>query len=181
MNIAKIALFSIVISLVGCSKKVENSETNSSLIFTNDLEKTMMWNEGCNNVQTIIKNEGAHSGKFVTKLDSIAAYSLHFKAKLGDINNKPLKIANVSVWVKVKNLNADATLVVAIDSAGKIVKWQGTDLKGLVKSPNEWVEIKNSINIETKVNNPQYNFGCYLWNRSKEEILGDDFRLEFKE
>lgn len=178
MNLRKLTIIGIFAFLGGCSS---GPDVNSPLVFSNDLEKALMWNESSNNAQTITRDPDAHSGRFVTKLDSIAQFGFLFKGKLGDINNKPMKSATASMWVKVKNLNANATLVLAIDSAGKLLKWQGTDIKGLVKKPNEWVEIKNSITIEDKLNKPGYTFGFYLWNKSKEEIMGDDMYLEFKD
>lgn len=178
MNLRKLTILGIFAFLGACSS---GPDVNSPLVFFNDLEKALMWNETSNNAQTITRDADAHSGRFVTKVDSVSQFGFLFKGKLGDINNKPMKSATASMWVKVKNLNADAVVVLAIDSAGKVLKWEGVEVKKFAKTPNEWVEIKNKIVIDDKLNKPGYTFGFYLWNRSKEEVFGDDMFLEFND
>jgi hypothetical protein len=151
----------------------------SPLIYNSDLEKVKFWNNECNNVQTVIKYDNAHSGEYVSVTDSSSQYSYMFKAKMGDMHHKPFLKVNASVWIKVKTRDAKATAVLSIDSKDGNVKWEGLDIAPAIVNANEWTEVKHQLIFDNDSYNSEYTLTFFIWNRGNYEVMVDDISLKF--
>lgn len=169
-------LLLILVSLSSCFTKDEGSKDGK--VYFNDYENILPWNEASNNVQTIIKGQG-HSGNYLCKVDTTLAFGYLFKAKLNQLSDKKVKKVKTSVWVNVKSLNAKGSVVIALDSAGKVFHWQGLPIEKEMKAPNEWVNLKVEVDLDAlKLSDkPWLTLGTYVWNQGKEQILSDDLEV----
>ena len=85
-----------------------------------------------------------------------------------------------SYWILCKNDKAIAKTVISIDNAtdNKNVFWAGNPIKDKVKEYNKWVQVSESFKLPANID-PKNILKLYVWNNSKEEILLDDFKVEF--
>lgn len=174
MNILKTLVALVFVSnLISCNKS-----DDAKITFENDLEKITYWNDGSNNVQTVIRHNEAHSGRFVSMTDSVYQYSFMMKSKIGNLCEKKILKVSASAWVKITNLDAKANFVLSVDSAGTVLKWDGKEITPNILKVNEWTELKHELIFEDKFNNPNYIFAMYFWNTGKHEVLIDDFSLK---
>jgi hypothetical protein len=151
--------------LTSCSKK-------KPFIYENDADGHEWINQN-----TIREIPNAHSGKNVCVLDSIHLYSLGLSKTMSNISDKKLTQVKFSYWVFVTSDKAKATAVLSIDFNGKNKSWDGREMKGQVL--NTWTKIEETFSIPASadLNN---DVSLYVWNTSKEQILVDDIRYEFK-
>ncbi|MCC7332671.1 MAG: hypothetical protein IT232_08695 [Flavobacteriales bacterium] len=172
--ISGVILTLVYLFLLACG----GSPNENKLNFENDMEQVSFWNDNSNNVQTIVNYEDAHSGKYVCRTDSVYRYSYLFKSKLGNISDVPTLKVTAKMWVKVKTLDARASLVISVDSLGTPIKWVENPIQPLIVNPNEWTEIKHELIFEEYFTNPEFVLGCYLWNTGSYEVLVDDMSIE---
>lgn len=157
---------SAVVILTGCSEK-------KPISFENDTEPHD-WTQGF----TIKERSNAHSGKFVSVIDSTNSFSLAFHKKIQDISEEKIKSVTFSYWIFVSDLNAKGKTVLGVDDEGKLIDWQGRIFQDRVSEPNKWVQISETFTIPDKVE-PKDILSLCVWNESKSEILVDDFQVTF--
>jgi hypothetical protein len=160
--------------LASCSTK-EVKQEKPAIIFENNTEL-----DEWASTQTIKQVPNAHSGKFVSVVDSINPYSLGISKSIKDISTQPMDSVVFSYWVFLKNVNTDAKTVCDItDKEGKRLQWDGALLRDKIKEVNKWIEIKETFKIPATVNLESY-MKLYVWNTSKDELLIDDLKVVFK-
>ena len=126
------------------------------------------------------KNENAHSGKTTAFVDSSLEYSFGYSKLFGDITKGKIDSVAISYWVYFKNDKAKARTVLSIQKAEgeKPSFWMGNDVQEKIKEYNKWMQVREVYNIPQGID-PQCMLKAYVWNNSKEEILLDDFKIDF--
>jgi glutaredoxin-related protein len=163
MNKLLILIASVTL-LASCSKK-------KPTVFENDTDSHDWINQ-----KTIKEISGAHSGSSASVIDSVHMFSLGFSKTIEDINSK-FKEVEFSYWVFVKSDKAKLSTVFSVDFNGKNVDWTGRKVN--IKELNTWIEVRETYKL-TPNTKPNNQIGIYALNESKEEILIDDLKLEFK-
>jgi hypothetical protein len=146
---------------------------NSDNVFKNDFDQLANWGYQ----SPMLKSGGAHSGVYYCGLDSTNDYSLTFQRYIKDIPVKNLKTVNASAWVRTKTIDTKATLIVTIDSIGGAVKYMGIPFINFVTAPEQWTEIKGTLEVPANVN-PENFLKVYVNNVGKESADIDDVKIE---
>jgi len=148
---------------------------NNDHVFKNDFDQLGDWQYQ----SPMLKKGNAHSGIYYCGLDSTNDYSITFQRDLRDFPVQNVKIINASAWVRTKSLPSKATLIVTIDSVGGAVKYMGLPLKDFVTAPDQWTEIKGSLEAPESLH-PDFFLKVYLYNVGKENVDIDDIRFEIE-
>jgi hypothetical protein len=123
---------------------------------------------------------GAHSGKNVTYVDSTEQYSdmLCLTNNVNDLVNNDSLFVNVSFWKYEKDLNANALLVISIESDGKVDYWRRVyEIKNSADNEiGKWVYVSNVIRVPRLQSKK---IKIMLWNRNDKTIFMDDVKVSF--
>lgn len=151
--------------LTGCSKK-------KPTVFENDTDFHDWINQ-----KTVKESGQAHSGSTVSVMDSVHMYSLGFSKTLENISSNKFKEVTFSYWVYVKSDKAKVTTVFSVDFNGQNIDWMGRPVN--IRELNKWTQVQEVYKISPNAK-PNNQLTIYALNESKEEILIDDLKLEFK-
>jgi len=164
----------VIILIAACSgNKEENKENKPGVVsFSNDLESA-----GWMNQQTLTK-ETAHSGKFSSRIDSVLQYSFGYADLFKNINDTLPEKVDVDFWILYPQTGIKTNLVVSIDSVGKNIFWAGIELVDSIKTPNQWKEIKATVNLPAKIMATD-KIAVYVWNNDKRSAYVDDLKVTF--
>jgi len=150
--------------LLSCSE-------HKPIVFSNDLEP-----HNWTNLVTIKNRPNAHSGATVSISDSTNPYSLCFNSHLAELGENVHAIT-YSYWVMVKNPEINVVSVFSIEKAGKCLHWQGPEEGVKLKVLNQWVQVVETFEIP-KGTEPDAEIKLYALNKSKDEVLYDDFEVK---
>lgn len=165
---------SAIALLASCSSK-EQKEVKPEIVFKNNAEPND-WT----NIETIKENSNAHSGKFVSIINTPTPVSIGIVKQIKEISDEPIDSVTISFWAFLKSANIEAKTVFNInDRNGKSIVWLGYPLKEKIKETNRWVEVKETLQFPANTDK-QSMLGIFVWNPSIEEILIDDFQITFK-
>lgn len=164
----------VAILFVACSGNNEDKKENSAgaASFSNDLESA-----GWMNQQTLTK-ETAHSGKFSSRIDSVFQYSFGYADVFKNISETLPEKVDVDFWILYPQTGIKTNLVVSIDSVGKNIFWSGLELKDSIKIPNQWKEIKATIDLPANIMATD-KITVYIWNNDKKSAYIDDLKVTF--
>lgn len=157
-----------------------DNKNDNTLEFSNDFETSIGWSGNDNNVYTL-SNELAHSGKYSSKTDSLNRYGFLFRTSLADISERKLKTVKVSLWANMTKLNTQALLVIALDSAGKNILWQGAKLTDTVRETEKWTEVITQADIGRLKPHKDYVVSIFIWNNGNSIVYTDDHHVIFFE
>lgn len=133
------------------------------------------------NIHTIGYYGSSHTGDCSSKIDSANQYSYGFCKILSEISENPIKKLNVSVWLKLADINKKVPLVVVItDKNNKNIYWEGRDINPAVKEVNKWYKFSSEYELP-KYENEGTKVSIYVWNPNKNNAFVDDFELKFSE
>ncbi len=173
LNLLIIPISSVFFFTACSSKKTEEKKT--SIVFSNNAEIDE-WSP----ISSIRENPNAHSGKYVSVIDATSEYSLGLVKQLKNISNQTIDSVTFTYWVFLKNNDANAVTVISIENdQGKSLFWDGPSLRKKVNELNKWVQVKETFKIPSNTDKNNI-LKLYVWNKSKEEILLDDFNISFK-
>lgn len=164
MNKLLILLASVTL-LASCSKK-------KPTVYENDTDLHDWINQ-----KTIKVMDQVHSGSSAAVIDSAHTFSLGFSKTIEDISSNKFKEVDFSYWIFVKSDKAKLSTVFSIDFNGQNIDWAGRPVT--IKELNKWIQIRETYKIPATAK-PNNQLTMYALNESKEEILMDDLKLEFK-
>lgn len=156
----------------------ESPKVQGDLYFKNNIESSLGWYKN----PTVLKTKDAHSGEYVSKIDSVNIYSLGFDLPLSIVNERFLPVTEVkaTVWAMLKSKNAKGALITELKKNDSLIVWNSVKLQDYCKEANKWYKVEFILNLrEHDFSNNENLFRCYVANDSKEEILLDDFEVEF--
>ena len=169
-------LFSFIIIAVFASCSDEKKVDHNNLYFANNFDDMRGWIQN----DKIIKGK-AHSGKYYSKTDSINLFSFAFNMGIGNLTQKTLKKADVTLWANVKDEKYAGSIVTSINRGDSTIFWDSSNLKFFYKKTGEWFEAKATFNYPSKVRKTDI-VKIYLWNSNgKSEIDMDDIEIQFYE
>ena len=175
MRLVSITAYAFAALFFTACSSDNKEEANQPLVFLNDAE-IGDWLPG----SPLRENPITHSGKFVSVIDGINVFSLGLSKQIKKISEQPMDSVLFSYWVYLKSDNANAVSVISIENAqGKSVHWEGLSLRTQANKLNKWIQVNEKFKIpsNTDKNNT---IKLYVLNQSTEEILLDDFKVEFK-
>ncbi|HOY30605.1 MAG TPA: hypothetical protein PKW80_01880 [Bacteroidales bacterium] len=163
-----------IVLFSACSDNKEEKNENKAGVtcFSSDMENTGWIN------QTTLTRETAHSGKFSSRVDSVQQYSFGFRDFFKNINDTLPEKVDVSFWILYPQKDIKSTMVISIDSVEKNIFWQGTDLKDSVQVPNQWKEIKTTIELPENIMQTD-RIAIYIWGTDKKSFYIDDMKVTF--
>lgn len=165
-----------VIMLSACSGGKNGKDNNKNkpgyTSFSSDLEATSWMN------QNTLTRELAHSGKFSSRVDSLAQYSFGFVNSFMNISDTLPEKVDVDFWLFYPQTGIKSNLVISIDSVEKNIFWAGIDLKDSVTTPNQWKEIKATVKLPTNIM-PTDKIKVYVLNNDKRALYIDDLTVTF--
>jgi hypothetical protein len=162
-----------VILLVSCS-----GEQSNDFVFSNDLENVRGWAGAQNNEHTVRKGE-AHSGKYLSKTDSVYQYGFTYRIFLSQVSSDPINKLKASTWVKINDEKANADLVIALDSVGKSISWSSIPISEFVRKTDEWKNVTYEVQWPELKSSKDYMVTVFIWNRGRADVFADDIRVEF--
>ncbi len=171
-----ILFFSAVALFVSSCSSPETKPTISPITMAYNNTEPDDWN----NAYATKPTDNAHSGKTVAYVDSAVEFSLGYSKSMANISKTPIDSVVFSYWVFMKDNKAKAKTVLSIDKADKSKNlfWAGYLIDEKVKEYNKWMQVTESFKLPANMD-PTSVLKLYVWNNSKEEILLDDFKVEF--
>ncbi len=167
-------LLSTILIVSSCS--TEEKKATEPVIMSSNNAEPGEWSTSFPSKRT----DNAHSGRTVAVIDSATIYSLGYSKSLEDISKTKIDSVVFSYWIFLKDKKATAKTVISIDKPDntKNLFWAGNPADEKVNEYNKWVHISESFKIPAGLD-PKSIMKLYVWNTSKEEILLDDFKVEF--
>ena len=151
-----------------------SNEPEKSLVYSNDAEQALGWI----NQNTLKASNEAHSGGWISCIDSTFAYSLTFREKLSEVREIEANTINAKAWVRLISPAAKGGLVISVDDNGKNLLWQMLPLESVITKPGEWEIVKYKVALPADAPSTAV-VSTYFWNQGKEEIHIDDMEVEF--
>lgn len=165
----KILLFAVMsVILFSCNKTGKKANE-----FSNDMDNIKIWGSS----ESIVKGF-AHSGSYVSKLDSLTAYSFGMQSVFENILKKTPKKIIVTYWVYSLKPNPDASLVVDVNNNGQPKFWKSSSLKDVSKA-KEWTEVISTFDMPANLDIKD-EVKIFVWNPNKMELYIDDFNISFE-
>ncbi|MBL7927372.1 MAG: hypothetical protein JNK61_10765 [Bacteroidia bacterium] len=130
----------------------------------------------------VIKTDDAHSGKFVTKMDTAFPFSLTLVKNFGQLTNKKAKAVEVQTWAKCAVANAPVFIVVSMEYPGNPtpVYYEFFDATTAMKDANTWTKLNATFYLPKTID-PNISFKAFVWNKGQTIAYADDFALRFVE
>lgn len=171
------ALMPLMFSLLFFSCK-ESPKVQGERYFKNNIESSLGWYKH----PSVFKTKEAHSGEYVSKIDSVTIYSVLFDLPLSIVNIRwiPVREVKATVWVMFKSENAKGALITELKKNDALIVWNSVKLQDYCKEAGKWYKVEYILNLrENDFSSDDNLFRCYAANDSKGEIFLDDFEIEF--
>lgn len=130
----------------------------------------------------VVKTNFAHSGNYVSKMDTVFPYSLGLVGYWGKLTNKHIQEINVDCWVYPAKVNQSVFIVCSYESVGNPKPWYyefyaaGKDLK----EANTWQQVNSTFYLPDSIDANSL-IKIYLWNQSTTTAFADDLGIQFIE
>ncbi|MCX6274041.1 MAG: hypothetical protein NTV09_02375 [Bacteroidetes bacterium] len=165
-----------VIYLTGCA----DSGSNDGLTFNNDMETTFAFNE--HPASNIVYFKNAHSGRYVSIIDTSNIWCGGFNMKVKDIDPAPLSKVTIGAWMYAQQPNADAQLAIDIrDKDGNTLDWLGQPAHDFLTTTVNWTWVQMEVDLSVKNrNNIDNTYRIYVVNNTGSAVLVDDLKIRFE-
>ena len=175
MRLVSITAYAFAALFFTACSSDNKEEANQPIVFLNDAEISD-WI--CST--SLRENPITHSGKFVSVIDGINLFSLGLSKQIKKISKQPIDSVLFSYWVYLKSDNANAVSVISTENAqGKVFHWEGLSLRTQANKLNKWIQVNEKFKLPSNTDKNNI-IKLYVFNKSTEEILLDDFKVEFK-
>lgn len=168
---------SIATSIIFYSCSESDNKVNLRNYYRNDLECYDGW-VGVSGIENLVTDD-SHSGTHSEKTDSLNNYSITFERKLQDLSPMPIKIFNVSIWLKCYSQASKGSYVVSIENGSEILKYFSFDLKEKDVEPNKWTKLEGKCELPANLPKDAI-VKIYFWNKGNTIILADDIEFSFE-
>lgn len=120
----------------------------------------------------------AKSGSYSCEVFGKNSFSAVITRKVAEIGRTNLTKVGFSAWVYVvddnfEELKADFVFSI-VDTKGDNVVWKGVSLNSVFMTPEKWIKVSGSVDIDISTIQDDYSIKTYLWNDSRTNILIDD-------
>ena len=124
----------------------------------------------------------AHSGYFSAKAFGKNSYSLAIEQTAGQIGTDKLKTIAMSAWLFIfpTDNEPDGIYVLSVTNSFGVSKyWKGIYVKGRSVPRGKWFRISGLFDLSDIMLQPGNKIHIYFWNRSRTDILVDDYYIIF--
>lgn len=168
---------------VSCLQKQVKQEQPDKIVVSidNDMEKGPISLPSWGNEQTIVKMPSpsrAHSGMYVSKVDSNNIYSYTFYDLLHNLNNvTPYKVF-VSGWFYIPEPIDELIVAIDISDKDQNIMWKRFSISQQINDLNKWTEFNAVFDIDQPIKiDQQVKIFAFA---SKKEAYFDDFKITFE-
>lgn len=162
--------------LTSCSSEPKEVE---KLTF---LQTVTLTAEDATDKYSIVQGGDAHSGQFFSRTDSAVHYGMGPVFTIPDsLLQKDIRVC-VDMWVRSSDPAAKQAYAVALHNGGDVLSWTELDMSKYIKTPNTWVNIKDSITVPGGlITKPGMVIKSFAFNPTGKGILdSDDISLTYK-
>jgi hypothetical protein len=128
--------FTILLSSCG-DDAVESQPFKQSINFNMD---------NLGNLNTLVENPNAHSGKKICHLDSGITYGFYYTFNIPDSLAGRTISCSIDAWARTGKLDNDCTIACSVASEkDSSLAWTTVEALPFIKAPNEWTNINGSF------------------------------------
>lgn len=130
----------------------------------------------------VIKTNVAHSGYFVSKMDTVFPYSLGLVRNWVELTDKHIQEISVDYWVYVTAVNQPVYMVCSFEYPGNPTPWyyQFYDMTKDLKQANTWQQMNTVFYLPDTIDKSSL-FKLVLWNQAKTPAYVDDLAIQLVE
>jgi|ERR1700752_3294615 len=171
-----ILVSSVTFLLITACSKIQKAD---GVVFTADMN---MENKALN-FESTLKENGAHSGKYYSSVDSIMQYGAGYSYVLADsLKSKTLTVF-VSAWVRESELPLEGEIAAAVETSKGNKAWVTFGLKNKsAYKVGDWVQIKDSVQYDKSIlNDPHVDVRVFaIKSKGKDMLDVDDLQIKYK-
>ena len=161
------------VALISCS----GNKHSNDIIISQEINMEHRFINPDNKVEN-----NAHSGKYYTSVDSIHVYSTGYAYVLPDsLKNKNVTVY-VSAWVREQEAPFEGEVNIGLTTTKGTVGWHGIKVKDKNYTPNQWIQVKDSIKFtSTQINDSFSEIGVIgIKNNGRDKLDIDDIQIKYK-
>ncbi len=103
------------------------------------------------NANTIVPSETAHSGKNICRIDSGQGFGIGYTFSLPDsLIGKTIAI-DLDAWLRSGKTENNCEIICSVTQRDSVLFWQGFGAYTVMKTANEWSNLKNTIILPTSI------------------------------
>jgi hypothetical protein len=155
-------------------KDVEYTDHIKKSHFSNDCEGKKRWFQ-----MGTCTRERAYSGRFSSKINREAPYSLGLTRQVKMIPGNKLNYADISFRYFQPHENSSAQIVMEVIGGDNKPVWVNYYIKDSSPIKNHWDKIDFSFKIPTDIQDYEL-IKLYVWNPGKEPVFIDDIDIHFR-
>lgn len=174
--------FTVLLS-VSCAHRQAKQEQPDKIVVSvgTDMEKGPVSLQSWENEHTIVQMQSpakAHSGIYVSKVDSLNIYSYAFYDTLKNLNNVvPYKVF-VRGWFYVPEPVDDFIIALDLSDKGQNILWKSISISQQIRELNKWTEFNAVFDIDQPVKTDhQIKILAFA---GKKEACFDDINITFE-
>lgn len=177
-----IMVFTVLFSVSCSQRQSKQAQPDKIVVSINaDMEKGPISLPSWENEQTIVQMHSparAHSGLYVSKVDSINIYSYTFYDLLNNLNNvTPYKVF-VSGWLYIPEPIEEMIVALDISDKDQNIMWKSFSISQQINDLNKWTEFNAVFDIDQPIKNDQQ-VKIFAF-AGKKEAYFDDFKITFE-
>lgn len=135
------------------------------------------------NFENTLKDNGAHTGKYYSSVDSVMQYGAGYSYILADsLKNRNVTVY-VSAWIRESELPLEGEIAAAVESSKGNKAWVTFGLKDKsAYKAGEWVQIKDSVKYDKNLlNDPHIDIRVFgIKSKGKDMLDVDDLQIKYK-
>lgn len=167
---SRAVVFLFFMLFLACSRSDEAPE----MLFQTDFESEAGW---LNDER--LEKGSAHSGNWYIRTGEFVPYSPAFQLKASLISSRPIRKAEITCWIRPKDVPVDAQLVFSADAGNTSVYWKHKELARYLKKTSEWTEVNELFEIPDGSFGPDNIVKIYVLSKNNKVIHLDDFSVHF--
>ena len=135
------------------------------------------------NFENTLKENGAHSGRYYSSVDSARQYGAGYSYILADsLKNKNVTVY-VSAWIRESELPLEGEIAAAVETSKGNKAWVTFGLKNKSSyKAGEWVQIKDSVKYDKSIlSDPLVDIRVFgIKSKGKDALDVDDLQIKYK-
>lgn len=182
VNFLLVCALAFFISCNSANKNSDSSAKQQEIKIVQDFENAIdglpNW-RGSRTIQ-LLDSTQTHSGIYVCLMNDTMQYGLAYQEKIENLNSAIPKSISVEGWLKSNSTYPNVSIIVDIkDDEAKLKSWKSFDVDSVLNVTGTWKSFNWTTDL-SKVNlEEDDDIKIYLWNKSKQEVLLDDFVITF--
>lgn len=187
MNKLSFLFILAVLFIVACNSSNTNNQPaateNQEVVIMQDFENAFDGLPNWKGARTVyqVDSTKSHSGIFVCLTNDTMEYSFAYVEKAGNLNSAMPVSADIEGWLNSTVINPKVSLILDVkDSDGKLKAWKTLDVDTTLNETGIWKNFKWTTDLSKLDLKESDELKIFVWNRSKKELMLDDFSIKFK-